>query len=214
MKVFFVSGVDTDVGKTFVTRKIVQFLQKRSFKAIAIKPIETGVEEISQSDSFAHLCDAQNLFPYFKIMDINFYAFSSSCAPYVADAQGVISLEQIYTKIEDFQSKVDILLIEGAGGLFVPIKKDFFMLSFAQELQKRFDAKNLIVCDDRLGMINRFLSAKFVLDSLKLRSLFFINLRDKKRFSQINLPFMRHYDFETQIEKLVEKNLSKGKKWI
>lgn len=206
MKVFFVSGVDTDVGKTFVTHHLVEKLQSRSIKAIAIKPIETGIA-FNASDRLIHLKSAQKILPNLRLEDINLYSFEPPCAPYVADLQGTICLDNLYKQIESFRGKVDVLIIEGAGGLFVPIYKDFFMVSLAMELQERFESMSLIVCDDKLGMINRFLSAKFILDSLKLRFIFFINIRDQQNFEKINLPFMRHFDFETQFDSLIEKML-------
>lgn len=206
MKVFFVSGVDTDVGKTFVTHHLVKKLQNQSIKAIAIKPIETGIAS-NASDRLIHLKNAQKIFPNLTLEDINLYSFELPCAPYIADQQGIICLDRLYKHIESFRGKVDVLMIEGAGGLFVPIYKDFFMVSLAMELQMRFGAISLIICDDKLGMINRFLSAKFILDSLKLRFMFFINIRDKQNFEKINLPFMRHFEFETQFDSLIKKML-------
>lgn len=206
MKVFFVSGVDTNVGKTYVTRKIIQLLQKKDIKAIALKPIETGVQDLPL-DAITHLQDAQKIDSHLQLSDINLYSFKLPSAPYIADCNGSIDLNRIYKQIEYFKNRVDVLLIEGAGGLFVPIKKDFFMISLAQELQNRLCAQSIVVCDDALGMINRFLSAKFILDSLKLQSLFLINVRNPTLFQTINLPFMQNFDFETCIETFVKKIL-------
>lgn len=205
MKVFFVSGVDTDVGKTFITQRLISFLHHQNIKALGIKPIETGVDE-TPLDSMHHLLQARKIFPTFGIDEINFYSFALPSAPSVADTQKIISLDRIFEKILQYQG-VEILLIEGAGGLFTPIKEDYFMLSFAQELKERFGAKVILVCDDRLGMINRFLSAKFILDSLKLETLFFVNIRNQEIFTSINFPFMKHYDFEVEIESLANQLL-------
>ena len=207
MKIFFVSGVDTHVGKTFFTHHLTHIFQAQGLRAMAIKPIETGVQDGQPEDSLIHLQNAQRLFPSLTLKEINFYSFSLPSAPYVADKDREINLELVYEKIENFQKNLDILLIEGAGGLFVPIKKDFFMLDFALELQRRFCSKSLVVCDGELGMIHRFLSAKFVLDSLKLQHLFFVNIRNQRAFEVINLPFMQTYDFEKDINSLAQRLL-------
>lgn len=207
MKVFFVSGVDTDVGKTFVTQKLIEFLHDQNIRALAIKPIETGVRE-TPLDSMLHLLQARAIFPSIQLEEINFYSFALPSAPSVADTHKIISLDGIFKRISQFQNQgIEILLIEGAGGLFTPIQEDYFMLSFAQDLKKYFDAKVIVVCDDRLGMINRFLSSKFILDSLKLQSLFFVNIRNQEIFTSINFPFMKHYDFEVEIESLANQLL-------
>ncbi|WP_027327258.1 dethiobiotin synthase [Helicobacter pametensis] len=207
MQVFFVSGVDTNVGKTFVTHRLVQALQAKGVRSIALKPIETGVEENGGADSRIHLEDARNLFADFDLSCVNFFSFAPPCAPYVADCKNQIDIDLIIRKIADLRGMVDVLFVEGAGGLFVPIKKDFFMYSFASKLQEYFDARTLLVCDDHLGMINRFLSAKFILDSLKLHSIFFVNVRQDDIFRKISLPFMQDYDFEMQIEALIKNHI-------
>lgn len=207
MKVFFVSGVDTDAGKTFITQQLIDFFHHQKIKALAIKPIETGSKE-APADSMLHLLQARRIFPSIKLEEINLYSFALPAAPSIADTQKIISLERIFENISQFRDRgVEILLIEGAGGLFTPIKEDYFMLSLAQDLKKHFNAKMILVCDDRLGMINRFLSAKFILDSLKLQSLFFVNIRNQEIFTSINFPFMKHYDFEVEIKSLAHQLL-------
>lgn len=189
MRVFFVSGSDTDVGKTYITSNLIQLLQSWGKKALAIKPIETGVQTLPQ-DCLIHLKNAQNLFPHFTLQDINLYSLPLPASPFVADSLGEIDCEKIFSHIASLSDEVEILLVEGAGGLFVPIKEDYFMLSFALELQKRFESEVIFVCDDRLGMLNRLLSGKFILESNGLKSHYFINLRDKEVFEKINLPFL------------------------
>lgn len=210
MKIFFVGGVDTNVGKTFVVQQVIHFLHSKNIKALAIKPIETGVDEISldSSDSMLHLLQARAFFSTLDFDEVNFYSFSLSSAPSVADVQKTISLEEIFEKISAFQNRgVEVLIIEGAGGLFTPIKNDYFMLSFAKDLEKHFCSQTILICDDRLGMINRFLSAKFILDSLQMKTLFFVNIRNQEIFASINFPFMKHYDFEVEIKSLANQLL-------
>lgn len=207
MKVFFVSGVDTDAGKTFITQQLIDFFHHQKIKALAIKPIETGSKE-APPDSMLHLLQARRIFPTIELEEINLYSFALPAAPSIADTQKIISLERIFENISQFRDRgVEILLIEGAGGLFTPIKEDYFMLSLAQDLKKHFGAEVILICDDRLGMINRFLSAKFILDSLKLQSLFFVNIRNQEIFASINFPFMKHYDFEVEIKSLAHQLL-------
>lgn len=208
MRVFFVSGSDTDVGKTFVTSKLIQTLQNKGLKALAIKPIETGVQTLPQ-DSLTHLKDAQKIFPHFSLQEINLYSLPLPASPFVADNLGEIECERIFSHIASLSSEVEVLLVEGAGGLFVPIKRDYFMLSFALELQKRFESEMIFVCDDRLGMLNRLLCGKFILESNGLKSHYFINLRDKEVFERINLPFLQEsgLEYEVEIKKITQKLL-------
>lgn len=200
------------MGKTFITQKLISSLQARKIKAFAMKPIETGFHKPT-SDAMLHYSQALEVFPSLGFDDINLYSFSLASAPSVADRKKTISLDVIFEKISGLQNRVEVLVIEGAGGLFTPIRKDYFMLSFAQDLQRLFDSQMVLVCDDGLGMINRFVGSKFILDSLHVRSLFFVNIRNHDVFASVNFPFMKDYAFEVEIESLASQ-LLKGWGWI
>lgn len=205
MKVFFLSGSDTDVGKTYVTSKLIQNFQSQGLKALAFKPIETGVAT-TPHDALLHLQNAKTIFPTLSLQDIVLYTFPLPASPFVADKKGEIKCERIFSHISSFEGKVDILIIEGAGGLYVPIKKDYFMLDFALELQERFKSEVVFVCDDRLGMINRLLSGKFILESKKIKHHLFVNLREREIFEKINAPYLKAIDlkYKSDIEKLAQ----------
>ncbi|WP_300222386.1 dethiobiotin synthase [uncultured Helicobacter sp.] len=190
MRVFFLTGSDTDVGKTYLISQLIQHLQSLGLKALAIKPIETGVNPIAH-DANIHLKNAQKLFPTLTLQDITLYTFPLPASPFVADERGVIECERIFSHISSFEGKVDILIVEGAGGLFVPIKKDYFMLDFALELQERLMSEVVFVCDDRLGMINRLLSGVHILQSKKLLYHLLINIREEKTFQKLSSPFLQ-----------------------
>lgn len=190
MRVFFLSGSDTNVGKTFITSQLIRHFQSLGLKALAIKPIETGVIDIP-CDGAIHLQDAQKLFPTLQIQDIVLYALTLPASPFVADTKGEIDCERIFSHIASFADKLDILIVEGAGGLFVPIKKEYFMLDFAYDLQERFRSEMIFVCDDRLGMIHRLLSGAYILKNHNLTHHLFINLRDIEDFETISLPFLQ-----------------------
>lgn len=206
MKVFFLSGSDTDVGKTYITSKLIQTLQNQGLKALAIKPIETGANPIAL-DSTLHLQDAQRLFPQLTLDSINLYSFPLPASPFVADPLGEIECEKIFSHIASFEGMLDILVVEGAGGLFVPIKRDSYMIDFALELQERFGSELIFVCDDRLGMLNRILSGKFILENRGVKHHLFINLREREVFEKINAPYLQVIDlkFESDIKSLALK---------
>ena len=145
--IIFVSGTGTSVGKTYINMKLNALLMARGFEIISIKPIETGVEANSACGDFFSanvrnanilpqdaLLHAQNQSTKKDIKDICFYTFSLPAAPFVADLQGEIDLDFLKRKIFALEKQCDILLIEGAGGLFVPIKKDYFFIDLIKDL--------------------------------------------------------------------------------
>lgn len=130
--IIFISGTGTNIGKTYINMRLNALLMGRNLNIISIKPIETGVDSnIVPQDALLH---AQNQSTKKDIKDICFYTFALPSAPFVADSQGEIDLDFLKRKIFALEKECDILMIEGAGGLFVPIKKDYFFIDLIKDL--------------------------------------------------------------------------------
>jgi dethiobiotin synthetase len=144
----FVTGTDTGVGKTFVACAIAMALRARGQRVGVIKPVETGVEHIPEDASRLRAAagDASPL------DDVCPYRFRAPLAPDVAarleDVR--IDLDRIVALIERRRASVDVLLVEGAGGLLVPIVGRETWL----DLAVRLALPVLIVAANRLGTIN------------------------------------------------------------
>lgn len=180
MKIF-ISGSSTGVGKTYISLQIANRLRKKNLKIISAKPIETGVLN-EPLDAKKHALKNKC-----SISDICFYQFLLPSAPFVADSKNIIDINFIKQILNELEKSCDILLIEGAGGLFVPIKKDYFMLDLIQDL----NAFCLLVCGGKLGCINEILSAQYILKNHNIHFKTIINLRkNDKDFSQISKPFI------------------------
>lgn len=209
MKKIFISAINTDIGKTFVTLELIEKLTNLGFRVGAIKPIETGVKELPlDGDKILNSLREFNLeLAHFKIDDIVPYQFNLPASVYVAkDCK--IDFTKIEQAVNKFEPYCDILLIEGAGGLMVPIELDFFMVDLIEAL--RVD-KTLLVTSSALGSISdTMLSLKL----LRERGLDFewgVNLyRDRDSFFKITYPFYRDYFKEIYIldrdlERLTQK---------
>ncbi len=192
MKLLFVTATNTNIGKTFVSLKLIENIAKHKIEVGVCKPIETGViyEPI---DAKKLLEKVQNYNKKFKSMspkDITAYTFSMPSAPFCADIKKEINIEKIKDKIKELSKLSDILIIEGAGGLFVPITKDYMMIDLAKEL----DAKVLLVTPSKLGCINDTLLS---IEALKSRNMDFdwcVNLyNNKKEFKKVTQPFYDSY---------------------
>ncbi len=204
----FITANNTNCGKTYTTLKLIKKFSNMGYKVGVFKPIETGVEN--------YPLDAKKLFEEAKkynpalnsltIDDIVPFKFSLPAAPYVA---GDVNINQIKQSIKKIKSLCDILLIEGAGGIRVPIKtknKDWIEM---WELAKILDAKLFLVISSKLGMINDFLLNKYFLDSQNLNYIWAINLFDESYF-KITHPFMKKFnpliiqkDLDTIAKKLI-----------
>lgn len=184
MKIF-ISGTNTDVGKTYITNKIANNLITMGLKISISKPIETGVVDIPTDATF-HLKTQNNR----NIDDICFYQFKLPASPFVADENSIIDINLIKTKLDALERDCDILLIEGAGGLFVPIKENYFMIDLIKDL----NAFCLLIGDANLGCINNIISARKLLEDYNIEFLSIINIFDNNDFMQISYPFIKRLD--------------------
>ncbi|BAF69492.1 dethiobiotin synthase [Nitratiruptor sp. SB155-2] len=195
----FVTATNTGVGKTYTTLQLLELAHKMGLKPGAIKPIETGVHGIPE-DGSKLLQKCQELNPSLKdaaIDDIVPYQFSLPAAPFVAKEDQTIDLEHIKKKVEEIQNVCDIVFIEGAGGLMVPIEKDFFMV----DLIKYLAIPSLLVTPSKLGCINDTLLSLQCLKANAIPHHWYINLfEDKDDFFEITYPFYEAYFDEVPLE--------------
>lgn len=148
MSGLFVTGTDTGVGKTFVASALATALRARGRRVGVVKPVETGVV-CEPEDALALRAAAGDPAP---LDDVCPYRLRAPLAPAVAARlEGVrIDVDHLVALIERRSREVDVLLVEGAGGLLVPIAG---RITWA-ELAARLALPLLIVAANRLGTVN------------------------------------------------------------
>ena len=188
MRSLFITATGTNIGKTHTTLKLIEALAARGLSIGVFKPIETGVADFAPDATILlEACQKVNSdFKDLSVSDITAYTFTLPAAPFCADTEQIISIDTILEKQRQLSNLCDILLIEGAGGLMVPITRDFFMIDLAKTLNSRV----LLVTPSRLGCINDTLLS---MEALKTREIPFewcVNLyEDKESFSKVTQPF-------------------------
>lgn len=188
VQTLFITATGTNIGKTYTTIKLIEAFAKKGLKVGVYKPIETGVEDISLDASIL-LETCQKVNENFKGLttdDITAYTFPLPAAPFCADTKQEIKLEKIFEKYEELSKLCDILLVEGAGGLHVPVTKEYNMIDLAKDLK----CPVLLVTPSRLGCINDNLLSQ---ESLHARNIPFdwcVNLyEDKDSFGEVTQPY-------------------------
>ena len=148
MSVLFITGTDTGVGKTFVACALATRLRARGRRVGVMKPIETGVE--TQPEDAVRLRRAAG--DETPLDEVCPYRLRAPLAPAVAGPlEGVtIDIDHLLALAARRAATADVLLIEGAGGLLVPIVGSITYL----DLATRLAAPVLIVGANRLGTIN------------------------------------------------------------
>jgi len=204
----FITATGTNIGKTHTTLKLIKALAARGLSVGVFKPVETEVTDFAPDATILlEACQKVNRdFEDLSVSDITAYTFPLPAAPFCADTDHMITIDTILEKYRQLSNLCDILLVEGAGGLMVPVTKDFFMIDLAKVLE----SKVLLVTPSRLGCINDTLLS---LEALKAREIPFewcVNLyEDKESFSQVTQPFYdavfpHWWDIDEGMEKFVK----------
>lgn len=193
-KRIFITATNTDIGKTYTTLQLLDAYAQMGYRVGVYKPIETGVNGLPADGSLL-LKHAQTLNPALKnlkVSDIVSLALPLPAAPYVANKAKKIDLNHFDKALEKIEKLCDIVLIEGAGGIMVPLDEETMMI----DLARHFNATTLLVTHCRLGCINDTLVNLAILHQLNIPYLWTFNCRQEDdSFSQISLPYFR-YHFE------------------
>ncbi len=150
--IIFVTGTDTGVGKTYVSAILAENLKKMGVNVGYLKPVETGGREdtltlknVLKNDDDLDLMNPINL--------------KLPLSPNIAfDVENVhLTLDEIKKKIKNayktLKNKYDFLIVEGAGGVYVPIKENFLM----SDLIKFLNLDAVVISRPNLGTINHTL---------------------------------------------------------
>lgn len=190
MKNIFVTATNTDIGKTHITLKLLEAFAALGYRVGAFKPIETGVNHIPlDASKLLESCQKLNCnFHSITINDVCPIQLSLPAAPIVASNNNAIDYDIIQQAYAHIKAVSDIVFIEGAGGLMVPVDKHRFMI----DLIPMFDAHPLLVTHDRLGSINDTLLSLEALSAKGYEASWCINRRSEtKDFETTTLPYYR-----------------------
>ncbi|MCG3809442.1 ATP-dependent dethiobiotin synthetase BioD [Psychrobacter sp. Ps4] len=174
MSVLFVSGIDTDIGKTYATGIIAKSLMQQGVNVITQKLVQTGV---AMNANTGEMGIADDILTHRQLMnlplqpcDLNFttcpYRYEKPASPHLsaALANATLNPEIITKSTQQLQQSYDVVLLEGAGGLLVPITEQLLTLDYIAE--KGYPV--VLVTSGRLGSINHTLLS---LEAIKVRGL-------------------------------------------
>lgn len=190
-KRIFITATNTDIGKTYTTIRLMEAFTKMGLRVGVYKPIETGVNGLPADGSLL-LKHAQSLnsdLKALRINDIVSLSFPLPAAPYVANKGKKIDLVQFDRPLEKIESLCDIVLIEGAGGLMVPLDNEHMMIDFP----RYFNAVTLLITHCKLGCINDTLLSLTALENADLPHIWALNCHyDDENFAQVSLPYFKN----------------------
>lgn len=159
-RIIFVTGTDTGVGKTIFTGLLVHHLRSTGCHALAMKPFCSGGRadvRLLRAMQDAELTEDE----------INPFYFPEPVAPLVSARQRkrTIPLHEVVARIKEIAARCECLLIEGSGGLLVPLGGVYFVSDLIQAL----NCEVIVVARNRLGTINHTFLTVAALKNLRVK---------------------------------------------
>jgi dethiobiotin synthetase len=150
---WFVTGTDTEVGKTFATCALLHVLRDKGVKAIGMKPVAAGTDAGGKNDDVEALLAASGMQAPREL--VNPYLFQPAIAPHIAAAEEgrTIDIARILASLNALREMADTVLVEGVGGFCVPLGPHCDTADLAVKL----DLPVILVVGMRLGCINHAL---------------------------------------------------------
>jgi len=190
-KRIFVTATNTDIGKTYTSKLLIKEFTSRGLRVGAIKLIETGVVDFAP-DAEALLSCVKELNPEFKdveVKDVVPITYTLPAAPYVSSNVLPLDLELLNRAVQKLEKLCDVLIIEGAGGLYVPIDEEYMMI----DMIEHFRATTLLVTHCSLGCINDTILSERALNDKNIKYLTAFNCRDSdESFKDVSEPYFRN----------------------
>lgn len=157
MNTYFITGTDTDAGKTVAACAFVQYLVKQSQQVAVMKPVASGCHwqngQLVNEDALSLMRQSNTSFDYERV---NPYTFEAAIAPHIAAADSgvVIDKQRLLKAVDWFRDQsIDSLVIEGAGGWQLPLAPGLRM----PQVVKDINAKVVLVVGLKLGCLNHAL---------------------------------------------------------
>ena len=166
MKSLFITGTDTDVGKTYITAGLAITLRKMSIDVGVMKPFAAGVaqkkgfksEDVEILSNAAQINDSETL--------VNPQFFQISASPYTAWKKLKIKpkIPLILSSFKKLSKKHDMMLVEGMGGTLTPILKNYYITNLIKDMK----IPTVIVTRSKVGTVNHTLMTVMMCQKYKI----------------------------------------------
>lgn len=205
----FITGTDTEVGKTVASVVLLHLLKKIGYSTASLKPIAAGVEEKMNVNSDVIFLQ-ENTTNKHTYKEINPYLFQEPIAPHIAARNESIdiNIDECIEKCQSIlKSDAEFIVIEGAGGLLVPLNHSQTMLDLAIAMRTEI----ILVVGMKLGCLNHTL---LTVDAIKNSGLRFsgwianhlskdmpyVQLNIESLKERIDAPFLGEIPFSEKID--------------
>jgi dethiobiotin synthetase len=150
---YFITGTDTNVGKTLIACALLHGFAAQSKRVVGMKPVAAGCRAEGIHEDVRQLRAASNVLA--SLGQVNPYCFVPAVAPHLAAqfAGVIINLERIVASFTELAGQADVVIVEGAGGFLVPLndRED------SADLVTQLGLPIILVAGMRLGCLNHAL---------------------------------------------------------
>ena len=187
--ILFISGIGTNVGKSYATGWLANYLTDKGHKVMTIKMIQTGDVGYSEDIEIHRRLMKLPILPIDKDFTTAPIIMSYPASPHLAARidKCEIDLSKIDRSVEKLSADYDTLLMEGAGGLMVPITEDYLTIDYITEHKLPL----VLVTNGQLGSINHTLLS---LEAISSRG--------------ISLPYVIYNPFFDEDKIIAEENMN------
>lgn len=150
---YFLTGTDTEIGKTFITCVLLERARQLGLSAVGLKPVAAGTDAEGNNEDVENIRAASSL--ALPLRTINPYCFSAAVAPHIAAAEEGVAIEfaPIQAACATARQQADLVIVEGVGGFRVPLGVD----RDSADLAVALGLPVILVIGMRLGCINHAL---------------------------------------------------------
>ena len=154
---FFVAGTDTEVGKTLVSGALILKMREQGMNVIGFKPVVAGTYQDAQGHTLNEDLETLRIASNLNSTELSLcpYVLEQPAAPHLVAAQQGLKLEMslILQSFWNVQNQADCVVVEGAGGLLIPLNDREDLATFAHEIKLPI----ILVVGMKLGCINHAL---------------------------------------------------------
>ena len=161
----FVTGTDTDIGKTRIASALLRAYAAKGWRAIGMKPVAAGCDAQGRNEDVDALRAASSFTVAREAMCP--YLFKPAIAPHIAAAEAGVEIDIaiIEAHYQALCAQADVVVVEGAGGFIIPLNAT----QTSADLVQRLDLPVVLVVGMRLGCLNHALLTQEAIGSRGLR---------------------------------------------
>jgi len=165
---YFVTGTDTEVGKTLISGALILKLREQGINAIGFKPVVAGTYQDAAGKTLNEDVETLRIASNLGSNELSLcpYVLDQPAAPHLVAARQSLKLEMsvMAEAFQNIQNQADCVVVEGAGGLLIPLNDQKDLSDFAKEIHLPI----ILVVGMKLGCINH---ALLTYEAIKARNL-------------------------------------------